>query len=171
MNLSLLCRHRSLDESFVCSLISIRGSSITSFLLLHQQSCDNHEVVGKHAATCLINDSVPNITVMVDLLSKGLDRNFRHHVDATTPFSLLEHLARVADHLLRGPDEFAIFRNLPLMPLFGRHSLDLLHSAPGAAIPIGESLHAVRKQVVEISDQARVTTRTMSHNKVLSVGW
>jgi hypothetical protein len=323
MNLSLLCRHFSIDESVVCSSIRLHGSSITWFLLLHHQSCDNHEVIRehsgsdqqleslatlgkaafhataaeeygdspldagpealttleawtllvrflrwtflpatlgnanklnsgtfafdniglaekspirtvdvwripkcflvtqqrrfdvdiirwisieytvlsdqtlgafrnvdlvpefhrlqgltsldqvgmgfedrkdllfiryllsvKHAATCLINDSVPKITVMVDLLSKGLDRNFRHHVDATDPFGFLEYLARGSNYLLRGSDEFAIFRNLPLMPLFGRHSLDLLHSAPGAAISIGESLHAVRKQVVEISDQA-----------------
>jgi len=108
----------------------------------------------KHTATCLVNDAIPKATVMVDLISKGLDRDFDHQIDATDSFSLLEHLARVADHLLRGLDEFAIFADLSLISLFGRHSLDLLHSAPGAAIPIGESLHAVRKQVVEISDQA-----------------
>jgi hypothetical protein len=108
----------------------------------------------KHAATCLINDALPKATVMVDLISKGLDRDFGHQVDATDSFRLLEHVARVSDHLLRGPDEFVIFGDQPSMPLFGRHSLDLLHSATGAAIPIGESRHALGKQVVEISDQA-----------------
>ena len=108
----------------------------------------------KHAATCLINDALPKATVMVDLISKGLDRDFAHQIDATDSFSLLEHLTGVSDHLLRGPDEFAIFGDQPLMPLFGRHSHNLLHSAPGAAIPIGESRHALGKQVGEISDQA-----------------
>jgi hypothetical protein len=58
-------------------------------------------------------------------------------------------------HLLRGPDEFAIFRNQPTSPVFGSHSVDLLHATPGAATPICESRHALREQVVEISDQPR----------------
>jgi hypothetical protein len=107
----------------------------------------------KHAATCLTNDAGPKTTVMINPISKGLDRDLGHQIDAADSFSLLEHLARVSDHPLRGSDEFAIFRYQLFMPFFGRHSLDLLHPAPGAAAPVGESRNAMRKQVIEVSDQ------------------
>jgi hypothetical protein len=79
----VLNRHVSTKEWFISSLMSLCGSAAT---------------------TCLINDAVPKATVMVDLLSNLLDSNFGHQVDATDSFSLLEHLARVSDHLLRGPE-------------------------------------------------------------------
>ena len=112
-----------------------------------------HLLLIKDSSPCLINDAIPKATVMVDLLSDGLDRDFGHQVNATDSLSLLEHLARISDHLLRGVDEFAIFRDQLVAPLLGRHPLDLLHPASGTASAIGESRHSLGKQFVEISKQ------------------
>ena len=110
-------------------------------------------LVVEHASTSLINDLDPKSAVMVDLLSNRLDCDFSHQINAADAFGLCEHLACVPGHLLGGVDEFAIFRDQLLLPLPGRHPLDLLHPAPGTASAFGEPQHSLGKQFVEISNQ------------------
>ena len=107
----------------------------------------------EHATTCLINNLVPKTAIMIDLLSNGLDCYVSHQINAAHAFSLFECLTCVSDHLIRGVDEFAIFRDQLILPLFGRHPLDLLHPASGTASAIGKSRHALGEQFIEISNQ------------------
>jgi hypothetical protein len=106
---------------------------------------------------------------MIDLISNGFDSDLGHQIDAADSFSFLEHLSCIFNHLLRGPDEFSILGDQPVMAVFRRHSHDLLHAAPGAAIPIGESLHTVGKQVVEIPNQACNDTNSVPQQG--AIGW
>ncbi|MFH0876961.1 MAG: hypothetical protein V1863_01880 [Candidatus Omnitrophota bacterium] len=101
----------------------------------------------------LVDDQVAEATVVSDLFAKRFDCNLGYQINAMDSLRLLEHLACVFNYLLGDPEEFAIFGRQPVLPLFGCHSLNLLHPASGAAASVGESLDAVRKQLVEISDQ------------------
>src|SRR5208283_294679 len=112
----------------------------------------------EHATAGLINHLLAQLAIMLDLLAE-----FAHGQVGEPAFALgfsgaLEHIVGVAHHFLGNPNELAIFPGLLLLPLLGRHALELLHAPPGRSRMIAEPLdglpHGLAQAVNQTSDHA-----------------
>jgi len=56
------------------------------------------------SAPCLIDDSIPQLAVLRDLLTELLDHRPSSHVDPFDPGGFLDHPPRVGEHLLGDAD-------------------------------------------------------------------
>jgi len=99
----------------------------------------------EHSAAGLIDDAVPELTVVLDHPAQLLNGNVLHHVDDVNIFRLFEHLARIAHDVFRSTYELAILLLLLVMALLGSHALDLLHPAPCQTCVVGKPGNALGK--------------------------
>ena len=124
-----------------------------------------------------INDLV--VQAAVDL---GLEDGTKLRVDTTvvqtdihhpTDNTLLWDVVRVITRLigrLGNADELAVSPSLLLVALPRRHPLDLVHPTPCRTRAIAKTLDTRSSSALPRRPTKRVTTRTTSHNNVLSVG-
>src|SRR5271166_6018602 len=92
--------------------------------------CGGHLLSLEHPMASLMNHLLAQLAIVLNLLAE-----FAHGQVGEQPFPLglaaaLQHAARPVHHLLGDPDELTIFLGLLLLPLRGRHALDLLHAPP-----------------------------------------
>jgi hypothetical protein len=109
----------------------------------------------KNSSARLIDNPVPEATIVIDLFAEGLDCDLGHQVGVVNPFGLFENQPCVFYYVPGGAYQFTILRHQLLMPVSGCHPLDFLHPASGAATPVSKARYAVRKQIVEVFDQSR----------------
>ena len=124
----------------------------------------------QHPAPRLVDDTNSQGAEIGDLFADGVYRRARNDINLADAFGGGDHLLAVLHHLLGDADDLAVLGSLLLLPLPGGHALDCLHAAAGAARAIGKALDSLGQFLMEVPDQTRVTVRTVSHNKVASVG-
>jgi hypothetical protein len=108
----------------------------------------------EHPAAGLIDDAVAQLAVVLDFFAERLDGQVVQRSFATGVLSLLQHLARLSDHLPADADELAVFGNQLVVPLLGAPALDLLHATAGGAAVVGKAANAPGKELVETPDQS-----------------
>ena len=84
----------------------------------------------QYPATRLIDDTISQSTVLVDLLAEFVIFLVGQQIFAACLAGLLEHLSCALHNLLGDVDELAIFPGLLGVPLADGHPLDFLHPAP-----------------------------------------
>jgi hypothetical protein len=109
----------------------------------------------EHTPAGLVNHTVSQLTIVVDLLPEFTDGQVGDHILAARSPSLLQHLSCAVDYLFGYSDQLAIFLHLPLGPFLWCHSLDFLHPTSCRASAIAEHLNTLLHRCVQAQDQAR----------------
>jgi hypothetical protein len=122
-----------------------------------------------HSPTSLIDHPVSKAAIVIDFLANRVNCNIGHQIDAANSFRFLENDTRVFYYLAGCAYEFTILRNQLSVPLSCRHSLSFLHPAPRATGAVSESRRAIRKQIVEVSDQPCEDSYRVPQQR--AIGW
>ena len=131
-----------------------------------------------HSAARLIDHTVSQFAVAIDLLTQLLDRQIGKRVLAASLPGLNECRSSLFNDLLGNSNEFTIFADLLMLSLCRRHPLDCLHPPPRCARAIAKTLDRPLNRFLEPADEAGDHTDHIpynseigiAHNNVLSVG-
>src|SRR5215467_1491231 len=110
----------------------------------------------EYTAACLIDHSVCQAAVVLNLFSQLSDSYVSDDVFSARLASFLKSQSRTFNDLLGNADAFAIFANQVVAPLRRGHPLDFIHPAPCRASAVAEPLDTPTfEQFGEATDQAR----------------
>src|ERR1700730_13159517 len=110
----------------------------------------------EHTAARLIDHSITQLTVMVDLFSELTDSEAGNRIFAARLLGLLKRASRALHHLLGDFDERPVCRGLLRPPLPHGHALNFQHPTPCRARTIVETLdNALLERRDEVPNQAR----------------
>src|SRR2546430_4972186 len=109
----------------------------------------------EHATARLIDHTLSQLTVVVDLFSEFADGQVSDQILAARFAGLRNYPLRAVHDFLGHSDEFAIFLGLSFVLLLGRQPLDFLHPSPCRPRALAKPSNTLLNRFREAADQAR----------------
>lgn len=123
----------------------------------------------KYAAAALIDDTVAELAVVVNLPSKLTEDNIVQQINSAFIFGLFEYPSGIFNNLLGNPNKLAIFVLLLGGALFRCQSLDLLHPTARRASTIGKAIDPLGNKLCETTHEPRDHSHPIPEQRI--VGW
>jgi len=108
----------------------------------------------EHTTSGLIDHTVSQFTVVVDLFPESGIRQVGDQILAACLPRLPNYLLRAVDDLLGDANELTIFLGLPFMSFLWRHPLDFSHPTPRYTAAIVKSLDTLLNRSAQAENQA-----------------
>ena len=106
-----------------------------------------------NTSASLIDNLICQPADPADFLAQRLDDQDESQIFSTRTCRGVDREPRIAQHFLSDGQQLAVSGDLLSFSLGRSHALELLHSAAGAAFPVGESRHALAGDLTQACDQ------------------